>query len=272
MRSKFTEQETEAFYDAEDAVYRSFWDNEGGLHWGYFDQSTGTDFLKACANLNDIMANMASISGDSEVLDLGCGNGTTAVWLCRSRGCNVVGIDLSGIRVTNAKEALKSQPEEVKSRLGFEKASATTLPFPDGTFSHVWTQATIYHIHDKTAALEEAYRVLAPGGTLIFDDLLKPKPEISETARTHVYDRLLFDTDFSFQSYQGALRTAGFQVLKSQDLSQHLRTSYQCLAETTEKLATQGSESFEHLSAAYRQMIQAVENGELGWGLYLCQK
>ncbi|PKB79330.1 MAG: hypothetical protein BZY88_13915 [SAR202 cluster bacterium Io17-Chloro-G9] len=272
MRSKFTEQETEAFYDAEDAVYRSFWDNEGSLHWGYFDQSTGKDFLKACANLNDIMANMASIDGASRVLDLGCGNGTTATWLCRSRGCNVVGIDLSGVRIGNAKEALQSQPQEVKSRLEFEKASATDLPFPEGTFSHVWTQATIYHIHDKPAALNEAYRVLAPGGTLVFDDLLKPKADISQAARTHVYDRLLFDTDFSFQSYQDALHSAGFRVIESQDLSPHLRTSYQCLAEITEKLVAQGSDNFQHLSYAYRQMVQAVDNGELGWGLYLCQK
>lgn len=34
---KFTEAETEAFYDSEDSVYRSFWDEEGSLHWGYFD-------------------------------------------------------------------------------------------------------------------------------------------------------------------------------------------------------------------------------------------
>lgn len=272
MPSKFTEQQTEAFYDAEDAVYRSFWDNNGSLHWGYFDQSTGKDFLKACANLNDIMANMASIGEYSNVLDMGCGNGTTAVWLSRSRGCSVVGIDLSGIRVANAKEALRSEAEEVKSRLTFEKASATALPFPDGAFSHVWTQATIYHIHDKTAALGEVYRVLAPGGTLVFDDLLKPKPDISDAARTHVYDRLLFDTDFTFQSYQDALRAAGFNVVRSQDLSPHLRTSYQCLAETTEKLVSQGSERLEHLAIAYRQMVQAVENEELGWGLYLCRK
>ena len=46
MRSQFTEQETEAFYDAEDELYRSFWDSEGSLHWGWFDQDTGNDFLK----------------------------------------------------------------------------------------------------------------------------------------------------------------------------------------------------------------------------------
>ena len=76
MRNQFTEHDTETFYDAEDALYRSFWDSEGSLHWGWFDDTTGDDFLKACANLNRIMADKASISSQSRVLDLGCGNGT----------------------------------------------------------------------------------------------------------------------------------------------------------------------------------------------------
>ncbi len=127
MSSKFTERDTEDFYDAEDAIYRSFWDKEGSLHWGLFDQSTGTDSLKACANLNEAMAQKAC-SG-SIVLDLGCGNGTTTAWLCTSRGCRVVGIDLSGVRISNAREALQTQPEDVRTRLAFEKASALGTPF-----------------------------------------------------------------------------------------------------------------------------------------------
>ncbi len=112
MSSKFTERDTEDFYDAEDAIYRSFWDKEGSLHWGLFDQSTGTDFPKACANLNEIMAQKALIDSGSTVLDLGCGNGATSAWLCTSRGCRVVGIDLSGVRIGNAREALQTQPED----------------------------------------------------------------------------------------------------------------------------------------------------------------
>ena len=97
MPNKFTEQDTEAFYDSEDALYRSFWDREGSLHWGILDDSTGRDFLKACANLNEIMAGKARISRESNVLDMGCGNGTTAAWLCKSQGCRVTGVDLSGM-------------------------------------------------------------------------------------------------------------------------------------------------------------------------------
>ena len=59
MRNRFSEQDTEAFYDAEDALYRSFWDKEGSLHWGWFDGQTGDDFLAACANLNHIILEKA---------------------------------------------------------------------------------------------------------------------------------------------------------------------------------------------------------------------
>ena len=272
MSSKFTEQETEAFYDSEDALYRSFWDKEGSLHWGIFDGSTGRDFLKACANLNAIMAGKANIGRESRVLDMGCGNGTTATWLCRTQGCRVTGVDLSGVRIGNAIESLGDQPEDVRQRLGFEKGSVTALPFEDGSFTHVWSQATFYHVHDKQAALREAYRVLAEGGTLVFDDLIKPKPQVSENARTYVYNRLLFDTDFNFHSYQTALQDAGFQVAEALDLSPHLRTSYQCLSEAAQAHGQEHGEHYLQLSAAYDQMVKAIEDNELGWGFYLCRK
>lgn len=272
MRSKFTEHETEAFYDSEDAIYRSFWDDQGSLHWGFFDSSTGLDFLKACNRLNETMVTKAQISEAATVLDLGCGNGTTAMWLGRNCGCRVTGIDLSGTRVGNARQALKDQPADLQTRVGFEKASATELPFPDRTFTHVWSQATIYHIHEKERALQEVHRVLGDGGLLVFDDLVKPRSDISEAAKVYVYDRLLFDTNFSFQTYQEALEETGFQILEAVDLSKHLRTSYQCLAQITREKGSGQNGKYRELTYAYDQMVQAVDNGELGWGLYLCQK
>ena len=272
MLSRFTERDTEAYYNAEDAVYRSLWDSEGSLHWGIFDDSTGRDFLTACANLNEIMGRKALINKDSYVLDLGCGNGNTATWLSASRGCRVTGVDLSGVRIGNAKEALRIQPREIQELLAFKKASATNLPFENETFSHVWSQATIYHIHDKEEALREAYRVLATGGTLVFDDLTKPSREISDAAKTYVYDRLLFDTDFSFDSYKDALRNTGFEILEAIDLSPHLKTSYQCLAEMALSHANQQEGKYRDLAAAYHESVAAVDRSELGWGLYLCRK
>lgn len=273
MPASFSEEDTRRFYDSEDGHYRSFWDQAGSLHWGVFDESTGDDFLKACANLNEIMARSARLDGSSEVVDLGCGNGNTSVWLARTTGCRVVGVDLSGVRVQNATDSLAREDRSLRERVRFERASITELPFADETFSHVWSQASIYHVPDKEKALAEACRVLVRGGTFVFDDLIKPKPDVSALAREFVYDRLLFDTDFSFDGYGQALAEAGFEVREAEDLSGHLETSYTRLAELAEKAAAeQGDEHFRKLSFAYRQMVRCIRNQEVGWARYVCRK
>jgi ubiquinone/menaquinone biosynthesis C-methylase UbiE len=272
MSSRFTEQETESYYDSEDAIYRSFWDEDGSVHWGVFDDSTGDDFLKACANLNDMMAEKGRIDSNARVLDVGCGNGTTAIWLSSDQNCHVTGVDLSGVRVQNAKDKRSELDRPAQEKLAFEKASATELPFEDGTFSHLWSQATIYHVPDKESALSEAYRVLEEGGIMVFDDLTKPQPNISPSAQEFVYDRLLYDTPYSFESYLDTLKAHGFKIIEAHDLSSHLKNSYLRLAERTPKADADHAEHYGWLSNAYQETAKAVDNKELGWGLFICQK
>ena len=272
MSSRFTEQETETYYDGQDDIYRSVWDEEGSVHWGVFDDNTGDDFLKACNNLNNMMVEKGQIKSTSNVLDLGCGNGTTAMWLNNDRGCHVTGVDLSGVRVGNAQKARTLLSQSSQDKLAFEKASATELPFADGTFTHLWSQAVIYHVPDKATVLKEAYRVLKDGGIMVFDDLVKPKPDISDDAQKFVYDRLLYDTPFSFESYQDALKAQGFKILEAHDLSAHLKNSYILLAGRVPTNSTEHAEHYKELANAYIETARAVDNKELGWGFYICQK
>ena len=272
MSSQFTEKETESYYDAEDAIYRAVWDEDGSVHWGLFDESTGQDFLAACANLDRMMVDKGRIDSNSRVLDLGCGNGATAIALSTRQGCHVTGIDLSGVRIGNAQKARESQGPEAQQKLAFQKASATALPFPDGSFTHVWSQAVIYHVPDKRTVLKEVYRVLAPGGIMVFDDLIKPQTLISPEGQKYVYERLLYDTEFTFESYQESLVAQGFRVLEAQDLSQHLKTSYLILADRTPKGESEHAERYEYLTKAYLETAAAVDKQEVGWGFFVCQK
>ena len=273
MTSRFTELETETYYDAQDVIYRSIWDEDGMVHWGFFDDTEDTDFLAACEKLNRMMVEKGKINQESNVLDVGCGNGTVAMWLARETGSRVTGIDLSGVRITNAQEELARLQPDLRERLAFKKASATALHYPDGTFSHVWSQAVIYHVPDKRSVLKEVHRVLSEGGILVFDDLLRPKRNITPEAQTYVYDRLLFDTEFTFSSYQQALKDQGFEVLEALDLSAHLKQSYLCLADRTPKNDTSdAAEHFEWLAKAYVETAAAVDKDELGWGLFVCRK
>ena len=265
MSQKFTETDTEAFYDAEDSLYRSFWDSEGSLHWGYFpDLATPRveEFIPACQRWNQYMLDQSGITASSRVLDLGCGNGNTAVWLAEKTGCEVVGIDLSNVRINNALALARDYPS---LRLQFQKASATDLPFERETFTHVWSQATIYHIPQRELALREIYRVLQEGGIFLFDDLVTPTKQIGEPARKYVYERLLFEPTYSHSDYIDVLSQLGLMVLQSKDLSQHLHKSYEFLSQLAQPHSPD-------LSAAYDQMCEAISGGELGWSFFFGEK
>lgn len=192
--------------------------------------------------------------------------------LSRSTGCQITGVDLSGVRIANANEALNEQPEDVRKRVTFKKGSATDLPIEDESFDRAWSQATIYHVPDKVKVLEEVYRVLKPGGIFVFDDLIKPQPEIGEKARKFVYERLLYDTDFSFESYQEALKEAGFEVLEAEDISRHLKTSYLMLSNAAAQGNEEHRERFAYLAEAYKETAAAVDSREVGWAMFVCRK
>ena len=95
-------------------------------------------------------------SGDA--LDIGCGNGKTASSLL-DMGYRVTGIDFSSVAVGSCRELFGGSAK-------FEVASATDLPFPDGSFDYVTCVHVLEHLTDEevSAAAGEMHRVLRPGG------------------------------------------------------------------------------------------------------------
>ncbi len=270
---KFNEEDTECYYDSENNVYLSFWDEKGTCHWGLFNDDE--NHVSASKNLTDFMIKNAGITKQSIVLDVGCGDGEVDVQIVKEVKCTLVGIDLSGIHIQHAKQKIREQ--KLKNLLQFFKSSATDLKFKDNYFSHVISQSTIYHVHDKEKALSEIYRVLQKGGIFVFDDLIKPKFNISSDTKKYVYERLLFDTPFSFKTYQVQLQKTGFKVLKAIDASEHMKKTYEKLIEILQEKIIKGDNKefharYKYLIQAYSKTIEATNKKELGWAIYVCKK
>jgi SAM-dependent methyltransferase len=88
-------------------------------------------------------------------LDIGCGEGRVARDL-KSVGHTVVGVDASPTLVEAASSADPS--------IEFVLADAAALPFPDGYADLAVAFMSLQDIDDVPTALEEAARVLEPGG------------------------------------------------------------------------------------------------------------
>lgn len=93
------------------------------------------------------------------VLDLGTGTGEGAFAIARQfPEAEVVGADLSDRMLVEARRKL---PPELADHVRFERADASALPYPDGSFELV-THANMIPFFDEVA------RVLAPGGQALF--------------------------------------------------------------------------------------------------------
>jgi ubiquinone/menaquinone biosynthesis C-methylase UbiE len=98
-----------------------------------------------------------SLNKNQRILDVGCGTGNLVEELT-NKGYQVVGIDLQ-------KEGLLRQKIK-KPSLHFLRACAKALPFPDGQFEVVIFADVLEHMEERRP-LQEAFRVLAPGGILL---------------------------------------------------------------------------------------------------------
>ena len=93
------------------------------------------------------------------ILDVGTGTGAGALRLAkRFPDAEIVGVDLSEAMLDQAR---RNTPEELRSRVTFERADASALPFGDDSFE-LAAHANMIPFFDEVA------RVVAPGGQALF--------------------------------------------------------------------------------------------------------
>ncbi len=101
-----------------------------------------------------------------EVLDIGCSQGISSI-LCARNGLTVLGVDVQADRVEYALAERDQEPEEVRARLDFRLSDANALDLPDASFDTVLMGEIVEHSPDASPLLDEAVRVLRPGGRLV---------------------------------------------------------------------------------------------------------
>lgn len=119
------------------------------------------------------------LRGDEQVLDIGCGRGAVLLGAARFLTTGkATGIDLwktsdqsgNAIEVTRANAEL----EGVSKRVELCTGDMRELPFDDNTFDIVLSSLAIHNIPEaegRAKALDEAARVLKPGGWLLIADM-----------------------------------------------------------------------------------------------------
>ncbi|OPC85105.1 hypothetical protein B4N89_17620 [Embleya scabrispora] len=117
---------------------------------------------------------------DDQLLDIGCGTGGPALRAARATGARVTGITVSGSQV----ELCRARADEagLADRVGFALADAMDLgkEYEDESYDAAWAIDSFAHMDNRLAVLRQAWRVLRPGGRLLFTEFTKrgePTPE-----------------------------------------------------------------------------------------------
>lgn len=96
----------------------------------------------------------------SAVLELAAGTGRLTTEL-------VAALPSARVEATDLNDAMVDFGRSRVPGASWSRADATALPFPDGGFDVVACQFGVMFFPDRVAALREAARVLAPGGSLL---------------------------------------------------------------------------------------------------------
>jgi SAM-dependent methyltransferase len=116
------------------------------------------------------LAQLAGISADMSVLDVGAGVGGPARFVAATHGCRVTGIDLSAPFVEAARYL--TERAGLSGQVSFETGDALALPFGDGQFDVVLLQHVAMNIGDRARLYDEIRRVLKPGGRFATFDVV----------------------------------------------------------------------------------------------------
>jgi SAM-dependent methyltransferase len=99
---------------------------------------------------------------DSVILDMPCGRGFYLNMLRHVCNCTIVGAELDWDVILKAQRNVAHYGD-----IPLHRAKIEYLPYADNTFDAVIYSEILEHIDDDVRALQEAYRVLKPGGVVV---------------------------------------------------------------------------------------------------------
>jgi SAM-dependent methyltransferase len=215
------------------------------------------------------------LTAESHALEVASGSGGPALYLARSTGCRVTGIDANESGVANATEMAARSGDSDRVRFRVADANAS-LPFDEDSFDALLCMDSMNHFPDRLAVFREWRRVLRPGGRALFTD-----PVVVTGPVTN--DELALRSSIGLFLFvppgvnERLIDEAGFRLVRQEDVTANAalvagRWHRARQAHRDELLPMEGEERFEGLQRFFRSVHDLTSQRRLSRIVYLVEK
>ncbi len=160
-----------------------------------------------------------NLTPTSSVLEIGSGSGRYALRIAESVGCQITGLDINFLGISNANQISRALKLEESAR--FEQCDvAQGLPFANEAFDGAFSNDVVCHIPNRPALLSELFRVLKPAARLLVSDALVIGGILS-------HEEIAIRSSIGYYAFsppgenERLLTAAGFRILRVMDTSEN---------------------------------------------------
>jgi SAM-dependent methyltransferase len=128
----------------------------------------------------DLLLDVAAayVEPESRILDIGCRDAKYLIRLVGVHGCRGIGLDPLDWHVERARTAVAEA--DLARSIEIVKGVMEQIPEPDESFDFIWSRDVLVLVEGLQAGLDEAARVLKPGGRMLVytnfaTELLEPE-------------------------------------------------------------------------------------------------
>lgn len=203
--------------------------------WNNIDENQPGAYAKASEAMTDYMFELAKEllphrveENDFTYVDLGSGTGAAALRLVEHNPFILQATCLNICHAQNMKAMQKAKESGLQNRLEIVDGSFEDVPTPDNCFDLVFSQDAFIHAVSKKKTFSEAYRVVKPGGAMVFCDLMNgDDPDLSIEEHSHFSKSNLVNDWLTPEGNMQAIREAGWRDVEWLDLTTDIRISFQ---------------------------------------------
>ena len=162
------------------------------------------------------LAERAEIQSGMSGVDLCCCTGAGMRFLVRFRGVDrMIGVDATPRMVELGRSRVKD--EGLANRIEFVLADACKSELPSASADFVWGEDAWCYVEDKKSLIQEAARIVKPGGIIAFTDWLEGPEKMTRAEGERFMKFMKFPNIQDISGYSGLLESADCTVITAEN-------------------------------------------------------